>query len=372
MTTVVPLTLIAVLSAVFSAGLPTDLPIGVLDMDRSTLSRAVIRAAAATSEAAVVVAVDDLGEGRRLIQSGRIHGLLMLPNDLERDVLGGRRPDVVFFYNVQRLSAGNIAFRGVRAAVRTQAAGVCLALRAANGQPVDRAKRRADPIPVQVNALFNPTLNYIPFLLATIVPAVLQVVIATTSAYAVALDLQTRRRLPVFRRLGGGLAPAIAGKLLPYTLIFMAVLAVADLILFAVLGAPMRGYPVLLIGAGLLFVLACQSIGALLALLIGDAARAVSITTLLTAPAFGFMGVGFPRIAMNDFAYVWGAGLPGTWYLQARVDQTVRGAPLDLSGPPFFALAAILAALLILIALRVETLRARRRAADDARLGATS
>ena len=160
----------------------------------------------------------------------------------------------------------------------------------------------------------------------------------------------------------------MAGKLLPYTLIFMIALAVADLIQFGVLGAPLRGHTGLLLAAGALFILAAQALGALLALLIGDTGRAVSVATILTAPAFGYMGIGFPRIAMNDFAYIWGAGLPGTWYLQARVDQTVRGTPLDLSGPPLFSLAAILVVFLALIALRVEAFRARRRAADRARL----
>ncbi len=70
-------------------------------------------------------------------------------------------------------------------------------------------------------------------------------------------------------------------------------------------------------------------------------ATAISIATLMTAPAFGFMGIGFPRIAMNWFAYAYGGLLPGTWYLTARIDQTVRGTPLELSWRPIAGAGAV-------------------------------
>jgi ABC-2 type transport system permease protein len=72
------------------------------------------------------------------------------------------------------------------------------------------------------------------------------------------------------------------------------------------------------------------------------------------------MGVSFPRLGMNAFPHAWGALLPGTWYLQARVDQTIRGTPLDLSLTPVVVLAAYVVVLACLCALRLDTLRRRR------------
>src|SRR6266481_7681712 len=97
LTTIVPLAQMALLAAIFSAGLATRLPIGVLDLDGSDLSRSIIRIVDATPDAAVAERVGDLAEGRSMIVSGRIHGLLMLPRNLERDVRAGRRPEVVLF-----------------------------------------------------------------------------------------------------------------------------------------------------------------------------------------------------------------------------------------------------------------------------------
>jgi ABC-2 type transport system permease protein len=329
----------------------------------------------ATPDTAVAIRVGDLAEGRGMILSGRIHGLLMLPLNLQRDVFAGRRPEVVFFYNTQTLTTGNLAVRGVTAALPTAAAAIRLSLRTAQGQPLEFAQADLQPIPVQTNALFNPTLNYVFFLLTALIPSILQVVMVTTAAYSVGLDVETRHRLRILRTLGGGLWSAMAGKILPYTVLFMLVLGLSDILLIAEFGLPLHGRSGLLIVAGLLFVLSCQLLGTLLALLLRPTASAVSIGTLLTAPAFGFMGIGFPRLGMNAFAYAYGALLPGTWYLMARVDQTVRGTPLELSWKPLLILLAFAVGLAGFVALKLESMhRAARqsRGQDEPRLSETS
>jgi ABC-2 type transport system permease protein len=154
----------------------------------------------------------------------------------------------------------------------------------------------------------------------------------------------------------------MAGKLLPYTMLFMLVLGLSDVLLITGLELPLRGHTGLLIVAGLLFALSCQLLGTLLVLVLKPLASAVSIGTLLTAPAFGFMGIGFPRLGMNAFAYGYGALLPGTWYLTARIDQTVRGTPLDLSWKPILILLAFTVGLAGLVALKLES---RARAAGQ-------
>jgi ABC-2 type transport system permease protein len=192
-------------------------------------------------------------------------------------------------------------------------------------------------------------------------PSVLQVVIITTMAYSLGLDVESRHRLRILRRLGGGLWPALAGKILPYTLIFLAVLGVADLVLFDLLDMPLRGDRWLLLMAGTLFILASQFIGVLLALFLRPMASAISIGSLLAAPAFGFMGIGFPRIGMNGFAYYYGQMIPGTWYLMARIDQTIRGTPLDLSWKPILVLLFLVILLASVTALQLETMRSRNQ-----------
>ncbi|MGO9485364.1 MAG: ABC transporter permease [Rhodomicrobium sp.] len=362
---VFPLSLFGLLAAVFYAGLPSDLPVAVLDKDRSTLSRQVIRMIDATLDASIAYRVEDLSAGRRLILEGKAYAVVMMPANLERDVAAGRRPDIAVFYNNQFMTAGSILSRAIGDALANAEAGVGISSLTKRGEPFQFAQASLTPIPVRQSPLFNPSLNYVYFLLAALIPAILQIFICAASAYSIGLERTTIANMRVLTRLGGGIAPAMFGKLLPYTLAFSATLWIADAILFGYLGAPFRGDWRLLAVSGILFVVAYQLMGGLFSLVARDIVHALGYAGIYTAPSFGFIGVSFPRSAMPLFAQVWGALLPVTWYMQIRIDQTVRGAPVMESLRPLGYLALSVAILTILSVLRLLQLRiARLRAAS--------
>ena len=87
------------------------------------------------------------------------------------------------------------------------------------------------------------------------------------------------------------------------------------------------------LGYTVLFVFSCLSLGTFLALLAKDTLGSLGLVGILTAPAFAFAGISFPRMMMNDFSFVWGGAIPLTPYLQLRTDQVVRGAETWVSLP---------------------------------------
>jgi ABC-2 type transport system permease protein len=371
LTLLYPLLLISLLMVVFNLGVPSALPVVLVDRDNSALSRQVARRIEATPEVAIAGEAQDLAAGKRLILSGRAYGLVLLPEHLERDSQRGRRPEVVLFYDKQFMLAGGLVWRGVSSAVASSAAGLKVGLRGSRGQLPDLAIAALQPIEVQQSALFNPSLNYVHFLLAAIVPTLLQIIIATTSVYSFGLELDREGQATTLRRLGGGRVPALLGKLLPYTAIFLLVMCLSYAVLFGPLGVPLRGSAWLLLLASILFVLSTQLIGALAAIATGEMVRALSVVGLFIAPAFGFMGISFPRFGMNAFAEFWGALIPGTWFLQIQVDQTLRGAEAHYSLPALLVLAlyvVVLAVLTLLLAVRrlVAPRRTGRMAAPAA------
>jgi ABC-2 type transport system permease protein len=355
-----PLLVFVLLAAVFNTGLPTHLPVAVLDQDRSTLSRQIVQAVDASPDVAVAERVDDLAGGRRLILAGRVYAVVMIPANLERDVTTGRRPTLVVFYNNEFLTVGSLVSRALGDALGTAEAGVALAARLKQGESRQTALAAITPIPVQISPLFNPTMNYVYFLLVALIPTVLQIFICVTSAYSVSLERRSTVGLVILSRLGGGLAPAIMGKLLPYTLAFLTTLCLADAVLFGGLGTPFRGDWRLLLLADVLFILAYQMIGALFALIGRDTVQALGFAGLLTAPSFGYIGVSFPSLAMGSFPQFWGDLLPASWYMHLRIEQTLKGVAPAYSFENLAALAMILAAVTALTVLRLLSLRRAR------------
>ena len=74
LTVVLPLALCVLLAFVFRSGVATNLPVAVVDLDRSSLSRQVVRMLDATPDVEVSARADSLPEARSLILSGRARG----------------------------------------------------------------------------------------------------------------------------------------------------------------------------------------------------------------------------------------------------------------------------------------------------------
>ncbi|MFC3612728.1 ABC transporter permease [Lutimaribacter marinistellae] len=329
----VPLALMLLMSAIFYNGLPTDLPIAVVDEDNTTLSRRAVRMVDATPEIAVAAHMSNLAEAKTALVAGDVYGVVLIPEDMESDLLQGRRPEIVTFYNNQLLTVGGIVSRGTQAALGTFSAGVSMQVRIARGEPLLEAREAINPVPVQQSPLFNPALDYVQFLLAAAMPTVLHIFMGISAALAMARDRHSRAGMARLVAQGGSVFKAVAGKLAPYALAFLLMVALADAILFGFFGAPFRGSIELHVTYTVLFVLSCLCLGAFAGMLAGDTVGALGMTGFLTAPAFGFAGITFPRALMNNFSVIWGALLPLTPYLQLRTDQVIRGAPVDISIP---------------------------------------
>ena len=328
-----PLILFLTLAVVFAPGLPRDLPVAVVDLDGSSLSRQMVRMVDAAPDVAVVEQLASLSEARQALVAQRAYGILMIPSGMEKALLLGQQPEVVVFSNSQFLTAGGTVGRSMSATLTSFSAGVSLSLLEARGIGPDRAMDLILPIPVQQSPLFNPSLDYIQFLLSAVMPTVLQIFICAAAVLSFSREHHSPNGMARLLRLSSSPWRAILGKLLPYTLMGIFVLLLGDLLLFGFFDIRFPGNVFVFFGNGLLFILACQALGALIALVARDAAGALGMMGLIVAPSFGFAGVSFPRFGMTLFSQIWGALIPLTPYLALRTDQTLRGAPLAYSMP---------------------------------------
>ena len=158
-------------------------------------------------------------------------------------------------------------------------------------------------------------------------PTTLHVVIAIATGYAVGTEFSRRNRRAWLRCAGGSLLVALVGKLWPLFVVFFVLLAIDALILHAGFELPYRGNILMMMVAAALFIAAYQALAALLQLLVHNLALGLSLTAIITSPAFGYAGIGLPVLAMGVFPRAWGALLPLRWYQQILFDQAARGSP---------------------------------------------
>ena len=89
MLVVFPLATGALIIALFASGAARDLPVAVVDLDQSALSRQLIRTIGATGGVSVASVVSNEDEARRSVVRGEQYGLVSIPAQFERDVVRG-------------------------------------------------------------------------------------------------------------------------------------------------------------------------------------------------------------------------------------------------------------------------------------------
>ena len=355
----VPLIAFAVLAWTFSSGVVRGLNVVVDDEDRSSSSSIFVDAIGAAPGVRIARRADNLTTAVEAIRSGAAIGAVYIPPEFEKDLLAGRRPQIVAFYNEQYFTPGNITAKGLRDAISAASAEVAPANQI-RLQPVN-----SGPLTVEQYVLTNPAVNYAAFLLRSVMPTVLHVVIAICTGYAVGSEFSRRSRGAWLRCAGGKPLVALAGKILPLFAVFFVMLSVDALILDGGFALSFHGNVGLIVVAAMLFILAYQSLAALLQLLVRELAFGLSLTAIITSPAFGFAGIGLPVLAMNGFARGWGSLLPLRWYLQILVDQAERGAPVQASALALGILAGMAVVLFALAWWRLRGLRAARPAEEE-------
>jgi ABC-2 type transport system permease protein len=324
----IPVAMTLLVVGVFAAEVVRDLPVAVLDLDRSATSRVATRWLAATRGAQVSTHVEDLGAARSAILERQAYGVFVVPRHFERDLLRGRSPHVSFLYNEEYLTAGG----NVSADVSRGAAAAAAQLTALSG-------REPSPIRVDLRTLFNPTASYAKALGFLLITALLHIVVALATINAVGRELVDETAPQWLETARGSTLAAWLGKLGPYTLAHC-LLAVALLGAYAAwYGIPVQGPAWLLVVATVAFVLATQAFALVLIAGTADLRRAVSLGALIFGPAAAFAGVTFPLTAMPIGARLWALTLPLTHAMALVRAGVIVDAP-EAAGGQLLALAA--------------------------------
>lgn len=344
---------------IFSAGLPTQLPVGVLDQDQSALSRQLVRLLDAAPGLRVAQALTDPVQAQSVLRSDQLHAVVVVPEGFSQDVKRGHAAQVVLLHNAQLGTHSGLIQRDVRTVVGTLSAGIEMAARNKRGEPAATVRVAMEPVRSDLVTLFNPSLNYEQFLAAALIPALLHILAMTAGAWAVGRELRDGSIadwLPEPARLDT-VTGALLGKLV------WPLLSLGSVASLALMGLTLgRGWhPPGQLGwvwLGLMALLALSiALGALAAAATRSLRTALSATGFITAPAFAFSGVGFPLVAMPASARAWAEAMPYTHYFRLQMEQLQMAAPLRESATTLAALGLGAALLLALSAPLLVRLR---------------
>ena len=284
----------------FKAGLPSKLPIGVVDYDRSSLSRNFTRQLDAT-QIGEVVRFDDFRTAREAMQRGSVTSICVIPDNFAADIQAFRRPTFTFYVNGLYFVGGSLAYQDILTMINLTSGAVQKQVLTAKGVSEHDMMGRLRPIYIDVHRIGNTMTNYGVYLNNLLLPGLLQMMIILTTIYAFGTELKYSTSRNLMKKADGSITNAVLGKLLVYTLYFTAVGISMVCLLYLWLRYPLAGSIWSMMLNMVLMVLACEAVALTIVGLIPVCRFAISIGALYSVLGFSLAGFTLPVEAMPPF-----------------------------------------------------------------------
>ncbi|QYN43115.1 ABC transporter permease [Gilliamella sp. ESL0443] len=307
---ILPLIIFVIISSIFYRGVLFDLPVGYVDQDKSTLSREIIRDLNAGAHANLINYDNQLKMAERDLEKAKIYAILYIPPNFEADVLAGRQPTPMLYYNALYYSAGLYSimdYSGLIASLNTQ---YRTTMATSIGLPVPKLSQ----VNFNYDGLFNASGNSMYFQQFSAVVHLLQLFVVTTTIHI--LSRLPKRTRPNY--------PFVLGKLTPYTIWYTMLLMfeIAMLVLFS--DARVSGSPFAMMLVVFFYVIAAQSIGILLYTFTKTVLDAYTYIGVLVGLALTYSGVVVPELSMPWIARFISSLEPLTYALNKLFDLFLR------------------------------------------------
>ena len=306
-------------------------PVGIVDLDNSSMSRQVSRTLNGLQQVNIRYRYSNYAEARDAVQRGEVLGFFLIPEDLEERALGGRQPVVSYYVNYAYYAPASMQYKGFKTmSLLANGAVVQTALRTV-GVPNEMIAAALQPYQTHVHALKNPFTNYNFYLNSTFIPCFFSLFILLVTAFSLGLELKSGLSRQWLKTAGDSMFLALVGKLVPQTVLFTAVGWFIQWMMYRCYGFPLNCNPWNMLVAMFLLVIANQSVAVLFYCFVPNFRYGTMLCTLLGMVSFSFSGFSLPQESMYSWVTALGYVMPIKYYFLIMVDQSLNGIDLYYS-----------------------------------------
>ncbi len=242
-------------------GAPQSLPIGVVDYDHSNISRRLIREVNTTPYVDIRQQYTSFEEARDAMQRGKIYAFFVIPENFYADILAFQQPKMSFYMNQAYLMGGSLSMKELTTMANLAPAAVQRELFRARGYNDKTIMGLIQPVVVDSHLIGNPYLNYPSYLLTTVFPGILGLIILLVTTYSIGVELKNKTSRQWLKTAGKSYWIALAGKLLPHTLLYIIIYMVGVFLMFFVFRFPMEGSLAFYMLGAVVFIVTMQCLG---------------------------------------------------------------------------------------------------------------
>lgn len=339
---VFPILVIAFFTSMMDDGLPTSMPVGIVDLDNTSTTRSLSRRLDAFQMSHVVAHYTSVTEARKAIQRNEIYAFLYIPKGTTDKLLSSRQPKISFYYSMTSIAAGSLLMKDLKTISTLGSAAIGQATLSAKGATDKQIQTLLQPIKVDLHQIANPWTSYNVYLSTVFVPGIIMLFIFLISAYSLGTELKFDTGKELMEMAHGNVFMALLGKFLPQTLIFLAIVYGYEWYVFFHLGFPFNGSVWALVLIGLIQVLSSQGFGIFVFGLMPSLRMSMSVCSLWAVLSFSMVGNAFPVMGMDGALQSLSWLFPLRHYFMLYQITVFNGFPLIEAWFHFAALVAFL------------------------------
>lgn len=322
----------------FNEGQPNKMPVGVVDLDNSAISRQFTRNLRVMQHCEIVMRLNSHKEAREEMQRGNIYAFVEIKKNFEKEAVSNKRPLMTFYVNDGYLIAGSLISKDLTYMSAATSIGMQQKILRARGVEEDRIMGIVQPIVLDTHLIGNPWANYGTYLLNVILPGILQLMVLMMTVFPIGVEYKERTTREWLRNSDNSMLAALTGKLVPYTIIFTIIGIIGNMLLYRYMHYPLNSSIGWMFLATFLLVLSTQAIGIIFIGITPVLRDGVTFAGLFGMLGVTFAGSTFPIEQMPAGTRIFSNFFPIHHYFNIYVNQALNGIGAQYSYLSFIAL----------------------------------
>lgn len=300
---IVPLVSAVMLTSLMGEGLPTEMPVGLVDMDNTTTTRNIARNLDAFQNTRIAYKFADVTEARHAMQRGEIYAFYYFPKGTSEKLLRQEQPKVSFYTNNTYLMAGSLLYKDMRTMSELASGAATRSVLLAKGATNDQAMAFLQPVAVDAHPIGNPSLNYNVYLSNILIPGMLSLMIFFVTVFSIGQEIKESHGRAMLVHTRGVAWKALYGKLIAQAALLLPVAWALGAYLYGYLHFPCQCGWLTMLGVLSLFVFASQGMGVLMICALPNPRFGLSFASLWGVLSFSICGMSFPAMAMHPMLH---------------------------------------------------------------------
>lgn len=303
------------IGSVYQKGVVDNLPILVVDQDRSELSRKAITMIEDNNSVYVAETLYDTNGMHELASTHNATCVVVIPKNFEKDILLKRYPEITSYINTSNLLTANIASTALQLSLGTLRAGMEIEALQKQGVAESIAMTQFEPFKMSFIRMNNRSTNYLYFLWPGVLATVFQQVLLLGLALSFAQEYENGTFSELIDKTSNTLK-LILVKTLPYLIMSIGIwlLYIGFAKWFRV---PIHNnFMALTLIAGL-FVVSVTMIGILVSIVLPSQLKATEVLMVVATPSFMISGFTWPLDQMPIWVQSISNCIPLTHFLKA-------------------------------------------------------